>query len=63
NIKIDQRPMATVLGLCDEAWMYTILSEHPLCRTGHSDCISSLLYLINQPLCAVTARSASGLDG
>jgi hypothetical protein len=29
DIKINNGPLATVLELCDEAWMHTILSEHP----------------------------------
>ncbi len=28
DIEVDNRPLATVLGLCDEARMHTILSEH-----------------------------------
>ena len=28
-IEADERPLATVLELCDEAWSYSILSEHP----------------------------------
>jgi len=29
NIKVNNGPLATVLELCDEARMHTILSEHP----------------------------------
>ena len=29
NIEGDQGPLAAVLELCDEAWMYSMLSEHP----------------------------------
>jgi len=29
NIETHNRPLATVLELCNEAWSHTILSEHP----------------------------------
>ncbi|OQY06754.1 MAG: hypothetical protein B6I25_03245 [Planctomycetales bacterium 4572_13] len=32
SIETDQRAMATVLELCNETWMHTVLSEHPINR-------------------------------
>lgn len=34
NVETNTRPLATVLGVCHEAWGYTILSEHP--KASHS---------------------------
>jgi len=30
NIEAHYGPLATVLELCNETWMHTMLSEHPL---------------------------------
>jgi len=37
SVEANQGPMATVLELCNETWMYTILSEHPLMSASAVD--------------------------
>ena len=32
DIKVNDRPLATVLELCYEAWVHIIISEHPLIK-------------------------------